>query len=240
MTTADMYCHPIDVSMAVAGEFDVQDTFGELCKRGAIAQEIIQQSGVIKAALYELYGDTLLDKDLWKGNPFAHPKNECDIILNLATLNDSVGMQEIRIVFSDATDFTVRGSVDGAIGSGDVNTNFDTGGVEFLSANWEGTAVADAIIYITSYTVDPVIMFLCSKLTAVELIDNLVRTRSVDTKPYLILEAHKRYKQYLKDLADGTTSLSNFSRQVAGFLNFENRWQLDELGQDVTDYAEDN
>jgi len=233
-----LYCHAIDVGLAVAGEFEETDALGALVKESRIKREIETQSGLIRAILRVEFGANLFNYDFWHTSPISHPANGAgDVELAKATMPSTFNMQQLTLKFLDADNYSITGSVSGVIQASQAKaSDYNLGGLVILAADWSGTAAADDKVYILGYTVDPIIAGICAKLVATQLVKELVQRHAMDSDLKIIRDMRKEYLQHLYDIRDGKSDLGGRQYQDIGrWINLPS-WNIDELGKDVSKY----
>ena len=238
---ADQYCHPIDVSLAVMGEFERVDDLGKLTKDGVIRREILTQSGVILGKLQENYGTDLLDQTFWQSPPFSHPsensENATPKDLAICTLASSIGHQQITLTFEDASLVTIRGTSSGLIASSvDTTSDYDANGITWDADDWTGIAEAGDIIYVLGYLAAPIIVGIAAKLTACELVEQHLRKQSGSEEVPMLKACQRRWTGFLNELRNDKMTLGGRSYIEGGFHAILPQWNVTELGSDASKY----
>jgi len=230
------YCAVIDASLAAAGEFERVDDLGKLVKEGRIRREIHSQSGLISAALLREF-PSFASYSFWYTKPFEHPNNTGSISLGRATLADSVGMQEIKLTFLDSINYSIYGSESGLISASQSKAvDFSGSGIAILASDWSNTAVAGDLIYICGYTVHPLVAAICAKLTAYELINEMMSKQAVEGDLKLLQSSIKRWNQRLMDIRDGGLDVGARKYVDVGSRMSLPVWAMSELGEDQSAY----
>jgi len=240
MATGFKYCHPYDVSLSIRGEFDRVDSLGKLVKIGQVNREIMSQSGVIRAALRTEF-PTLNNHSFWNTYPIEHPNNASDGSLLNAAIEDSLGMDEISLIFTSASEYKIVTPVLGTVTEGQTYTeDFSGSGITIAGSNWQGTPANGDIYYIGCYNVDPVIVAICAKLTMLQLVTELLQKQALEVEPKLVSNAVKLWNQRLADIRDHKMDLGGRNYvEVGQVLNLP-QWTIDDLGNDASLYRKVN
>lgn len=227
------YCHPIDVSLAAAGEFEHIDDLGALVQAGRIAREITNQSGVILAKLQGEFGTNLNNYPFWQTAPIEHPTKTPNVSLIKATLADTIGMQQITIMFADNDKYSIWGNILGLIATNQSKAvNYNANGITILASDWSGTPTAGEVVFVCGYNVHPVIAAICAKLSSIELFYEVARRQSMEVELKNIVSARKHWFQMLQDIHDGAMELGGRIQVDVGQRLFLPEWKIDEIGLD--------
>lgn len=234
------FCHQFDVSLALAGEMEKTDDLGALIKPGFQRREIMNQTGLIVSTLREEFGLVFTNYDYWYSPPIEHPLNTGDLAISAATLTEAdVGMQQIKILATSSTEFSVIGSIDGTIATGQAFlSGYNANGITILAADITGTPDIGDTVYISGYNVDPMLVTICAKLTAFELIESLMRNQALEYDLKLLQTGKRYWQKRLEDIRDGRAGLAGRQYVDVGQVLSVPTWEINEYGEDSSKYRD--
>lgn len=213
-----------------------------------IVQFINRADGLIRNGLRGFYTiDSGLEITPWNGFPqvpFEHEDHNISANTGTGSLLDvtpaTTAITELwTVTFTDATSFTVSGSVSGAQGSGGTGSEF-TSTNSFLvipTAAWSGTHAANDLFYIPVYKADPLILACSAYLSAGMAMKSIFQGEGPQIEGKLRWsDGMDILKKLQKPYTDEGYQLGTFSPRDISPEGLE--YQIDPLGRDASKYAD--
>lgn len=201
----------------------------------------------IRSALRSFYtiDTSLLETAPWNGPP-QDAYGIGDTVSNAGTaqLSDitvaATAITEMwTLTFTSATAYTITGSLSGSQGTGAVGSNSSSTNayITIPSINWSGTAVANDVFYVATYTFKPLIVALSSMMAAgYALLSQYEGDNEISAKGNKFLaEAKEIIKSLQTPYAEGGITLDTFADTID--ISPEGvQYFIDRMGVDISSY----
>lgn len=240
-----MICTEMDVIEIVSQIYDIPADFSKefepLMRLDEIRKKIGRSDSKIFTALKQIYG-TGLTCTPWTEEPTIDKRNvsKDDFYLKQVTATSSAVSELWIITFTSDTAFTIKSGVTKVSNTGDTSTAYSNDYLEIAKADWIGTPNMNDIVYVQTYDYEIQLVEISALYAAAACMDSIF-TQEVPNASEYAKVYREQADAIIKELIDPKhpRTLIEHSRAERDIEPIEMEYDIDHLGRDQTDYAEE-